>query len=186
MKTDFIQAVKDKDVLNVRFYLTNELALDPRGVNFHEMLAYAESNLDNLYVADNGIKIEQDLETWDDNFLSRVKTETERNFSRKKLDYYEQVAKQVLKDKAQQMEEADDDFQPSKSDTQKQQTNNWFENNKKLVCSGITIGGAVLTTIGLCVSKEDDIATFAKVAVTSLGIAGLVAGGYMLFKELKK
>ena len=167
MNADFKKAVENKDIINVRFFLTNELGIDPRGGSFHEMLAYAESKLDNLYVADNGKKIEQDPNTWDDTYLSKVKTEAERNFSREKLAYYEKVAKQVLKDKAKRKD-------------------HWFEKNKKkIVCSGITVGGAVLTTVGLCVSKDDDIATLTKVAITSLGIAGLVVGGYMLYKELK-
>ena len=186
MDVDFKKAIEDKDVINVRFYLTNELALDPRGVSFHEMLAYSESMLDNLYEADNGEKIEQNPETWDDTFLSKVKIETERNFSRKKLDYYEQVAKYVLKDKAKRKDEPEENCADQESNNIEQQVPNWFEKNKKIVCSGITIGGAVLTTLGLCVSKDDDIATLTKVAITTLGIAGLVAGGYMLYKELKK
>ena len=72
MDANFKKAVENKDIVNVRFSLTNKLALDPRGVSFHEMLAYAESKLDNLYEADNGKKIEQDSETWDDTFLSTV------------------------------------------------------------------------------------------------------------------
>ena len=185
MDANFKKAVENKDIVNVRFSLTNKLALDPRGVSFHEMLAYAESKLDNLYVADNGKKIEQDSETWDDTFLSKVKIETERNFSREKLAYYEKVAKYVLKDKAELMDKSDENSDDLESNNTEQRVPNWFEKNKKIVYSGITIGGAVVTTVGLCISKDDDIATLTKVAITSLGIAGLVVGGYMLYKELK-
>lgn len=177
MDTKFIKAIEAKDVINVRLYLTNELALDPRGESFHEMLYYAENKLDNLYEEDNGGVFEQDPSKWDDIFLSKVKIELEDNFSREKLALYERVAKQVLKDKARRLDESDANNGQKNCDSTSQQFDGWFENHKKEVYTGVTVGGAVLTTIGLCVSKA---------ALTTLGVVGLAVGGYMLYKETKK
>lgn len=177
MDTRYINAVEEKDLANVRYYLSNELALDPRGDSFHEMLIYAENKLDGLYEKDNGIVFEQDRSKWDDIFLSKVKIELEDNFSREKLVFYEIVAKHVLKEKARRLDESEANEPKEDGATEDQHFVNWFENHKKEVYTGVTVGGVALTTIGLCVSKA---------ALTTLGVVGLAAGGYMLYKETKK
>lgn len=178
MKDKFKKAVESGDLCDVRLFLSNELMLDPRGVSFHEMLSYAESQLSGLFMPDNGHRSEKDAALWDKDFLYQIKNELDDNFSREKLNYYEQVAKQVLKDKARQLdEEKIKQQQRSENQESEQQTENWFENHQKEVYAGITVGGVALTTIGLSVSK---------VALTILGVAGLVVGGYMLYTETKK
>lgn len=178
MKDKFKKAVESGDISDVRLFLSNELMLDPRGASFHEMLSYAESQLDGLFVPDNGHRSEKESALWDKDFLYQIKNELDDNFSREKLNYYEQVAKQVLKEKAEQLD-AEETRRGHQSDNQgsEQQADNWFEGHKKEVYTGVTVGGAVLTTIGLCVSK---------VALTTLGVVGLAVGGYMLYKETKK
>lgn len=178
MRKKFINAVSERDLVDVRLLLSNELMLDPRGASFHEMLSYAESRLEGLFVPDNGRRSEKDSAQWDKDFLYQIKNELDDNFSREKLNYYEQVAKQVLKEKAEQLD-AEETRRGHQSDNQgsEQQADNWFEGHKKEVYTGVTVGGAVLTTIGLCVSK---------VALTTLGVVGLAVGGYMLYKETKK
>ena len=143
------------------------------------MLSYAESQLDGLFVPDNGHRSEKEAVLWDKDFLYQIKNELDDNFSREKLNYYEQVAKQVLKEKARQLDEEEIKQQQHQSENQESehQTDNWFEGHKKEVYTGVTVGGAVLTTIGLCVSKA---------ALTTLGVVGLAFGGYMLYKETKK
>ena len=179
MKDKFKKAVENGDLSDVRLFLSNELMLDPRGASFHEMLAYAESQLNGLFVPDDGHRSEKDASLWDKDFLYQIKNELDDNFSREKLNYYEKVAKQVLKDKARQLHEEEVKQQQHQSENQKseQRIENWFEEHKKQVYTGVTVGGAVLTTIGLCVSK---------VALTTLGVVGIAVGGYMLYKETKK
>ena len=179
MKDKFKKAVENGDLSDVRLFLSNELMLDPRGASFHEMLAYAESQLNGLFVPDNGHRSEKDAALWDKDFLYQIKNELDDNFSREKLNYYEQVAKQVLKDKARQLHEEEVKQQQQRPENQEgeQQADNWFEGHKKEVYTGVTVGGAVLTAIGLCVSKA---------ALTTLGVVGLAVGGYMLYKETKK
>ena len=175
MDTSFIKAVKDKDIVCVRVFLTNELGHDPRGISFHEMLDFAERNLDDLFEIDNGKRSVKDIAEWDDFYLSRIKTEVENNFSREKLAYYETVAKRVLKDKARQMDETAKKTQSENNEKTAKTGSDWFEKNKKEVYAGTAIGGAIITTIGLCVSKT---------ALTILGAVGLMAGGYLLYKEM--
>lgn len=179
MKDKFKKAVESGDISEVRLFLSNELMLDPRGASFHEMLSYAERQMDNLFEPDNGQRSETDTALWDKDFLYQIKNELDDNFSREKLNYYEKVVKHVLKDKARQLDAEEVKQQQQRSENQEceQQTDNWFENHKKEVYTGVTVGGAVLTTIGLCVSKA---------ALTTLGVVGLAVGGYMLYKETKK
>ena len=177
MRKKFINAISDGDLVDVRLLLSNELMLDPRGDSFHEMLSYAESRLEGLFVPDNGRRSEKDSAQWDKDFLYQIKNELDDNFSREKLSYYEQVAKQVLKDKAQQLDEEEAKQQQPENREDEHFNENWFEEHKKEVYTGVTVGGAALTTIGLCVSKA---------ALTTLGVVGLAVGGYMLYKETKK
>lgn len=177
MKDKFKKAVENGDLSDVRLFLSNELMLDPRGASFHEMLSYAESKLGGLFEPDNGRRSEKDAALWDKDFLYQIKNELDDNFSREKLSYYEQVAKQVLKDKAQQLDEEEAKQQQPENRESERFNENWFEEHKKEVYTGVTIGGAVLATIGLCVSKA---------ALTTLGVVGLAVGGYMLYKETKK
>lgn len=180
MESKYVIAVESGNLSRVRLFLSNELMLDPRGNSFHEMLTFAESKMNDLYETDNGSRSEKDAALWDKDFLFQLKNELDRNFSREKLNYYEQVAKQVLIDKARQLDEEEakqQQQQQSENQKSEQQTENWFEDHQKEVYTGVTVGGAVLTTIGLCVSKA---------ALTTLGVVGLAVGGYMLYKETKK
>ena len=177
MKDKFKKAVESGDLCDVRLFLSNELMLDPRGESFHEMLSYAESRLEGLFIPDNGHRSEKDSKLWDKDFLYQIKNELDDNFSREKLNYYEQIAKQVLKDKAQQLDKEEAKQQRLENREGERFNENWFEEHKKEVYTGVTVGGAVLTTIGLCVSKA---------ALTTLGVVGLVVGGYMLYTETKK
>ena len=186
MEDKFKKAVENGELSDVRLFLSNELNLDPRGASFHEMLSYAESQLESLFEPDNGYRSEKDTAYWDKNFLYQLKNELEDNFSREKLNYYEQVAKHVLQDKARQMDE-EEAKQRKQSEDQEfgQQTENWIEHHKKEVYAGVTVGGALLTAIGICVSK-DTLTAFGKAALTTFGVVGLAVGGYMLYKEFSQ
>lgn len=177
MDAKFIKLVESNNISRVRYCLTDELLFDPRGKSFHEMLEYANSKMDNLFDVDNGKRSEKESSLWDLDYLYQVKNEVDKNFSREKLNYYEQVVKHVLKDKAQQLDDKETQQQQTENRGFEQQTENWIKDHKKGVYTGITVGGAVLTTIGLCVSKA---------ALTTLGVVGLAVGGYMLYKETKK
>ena len=205
MNSDFINAVESHDISMVRYALSDELLIDSRGNSFHEMLTFAESKMDILFDKDDGKKSEKDPSQWDKDFLFSVKNELDKNFSREKLAYYEKVAKQVLKDKARQLDEKEKEQTEPHDGSCEQRSENKPVSNKKIVYLGVTIGGALLTTIGLCISKDtfkdifstlfkdtfsttsiDTVAIVSKVAITTLGVAGIVIGGYQLYNEYKK
>lgn len=179
MKTKFTKAVENGDIENVRLFLSNELMLDPRGDSFHDMLNYATTRLNGLFVADDGNRSEKDPSEWDEDFMFKVKNELDMNFSREKLSYYEKVAKQVLKEKAQEMDAEDARSRNNNSESvnhnQQQTTEEPFD--RKKVYTGVTVGGAVLTIVGLCASST---------ITTILGACAAVGGGYMLYKEERK
>lgn len=201
MDTYFIESVESNNYRRVRYALSNELLIDPRGVVFHEMLAYAEGKMEGLFVKDDGNRSEKDPSQWDDNFLLTVKNELDKNFSREKLSYYEKVAKQVLTDKAHQLDEEEKEPTKPNDDNREQQSESRFAGHHKQVYLGVTIVGALLTIIGTCVPKDtfskmlkdtmsamskDTFSIISKVAITTLGVACIVIGGYQLYNEYKK
>lgn len=175
MKAKFIKAVNESDLLSVRISIANELMLDPRGKSFKEMLAYAESNLTNLYDKHDGASYSEETETWNESFLFTLKNDLDNNFSRERLALYEMVAKFVLREKAENLDREE-------LEVQRHYTNDSFETSgettynasKKHIYAGVAVGGAVAAVIGLCTSK---------VALTLLGAAGVAVGGYLLFKN---
>lgn len=179
MKAKFTKAVENGDIDSVRLFLSNELMLDPRGDSFHEMLNYAESRLEGLFVADDGNRSEKDPSEWNEDFMFKVKNELDMNFSREKLSYYESVTKQVLKDKAREMDAED----ARRRNTQTENANNNQHQtseepvDRKKVYTGVTVGGAVLTIVGLCASST---------ITTVVGACVAAGGGYMLYKKAKK
>ena len=176
MKAKFITAVEEGNLVRVRLFLSNELMLDPRGKTFNEMKTYAESRFGDLYEADNGIRYEMGAETWNQDFLFNLKNDLDSNFSRERLDLYENVAKIVLKDKADFLDQED------AKETESHQLGIYSDveynaSEKKRRYTRITAGSAVVALTGMC---------FSKAALTTLGIAGVVVGSVLLYKESKK
>ena len=178
MKQKYLKAIEENDVISVRIFLANELMLDPRGHSFKEMLELAEQKIPTLYELDNGNSYTQDSTTWDEAFLFNLKNDLDENFSREKLYFYETVAKVVLKEKAAQLDREETQQQRA-SFRQTDSSCNTASGckHKKTIYAGVTVGGLVLTATGLSLSK---------VALTSLGIAGVMIGGYLLYKESTK
>lgn len=191
MTPRFIDAVQTKKLVRVRFSLSNELMLDPRGKTFTEMLQYAESNLPLLYLDDDGKIYDEDSSKWNEDFLYDLKNDLDLNFSKEKLSLYEIVAKHVLKDKADKLEK--EEALSNKTVTRKS-----FVNNKKFVYSGITLTGAVLAIASLCTDKKElammlkdydiDKRTLDSILpiIGSFGILSFLCGGYLLYKSFKK
>ena len=171
MKAKFIKAVEGGDLVSVRLFISYELMLDPRGKSFLEMKNFAETKFSNLYDIDDAKSYSSVKTEWNEDFLFSIKNDLDRNFSKEKLAIYEEVAKYVLKDKAEQLnkEEASRSSSVNASRVQK--------NNKKKLYIGITVGGAAVAVTGLCLSR---------IALASLGFAGVVIGGILLYNDAKK
>lgn len=105
MKQKFIDAVETGNLISVRYSLSNELLLDPRGDSYREMKALAEQRLDNLYEPLDGTLDTKPLEDYGEAELMELKNALDANFSKERLHHYEQVVAIVLRDKAEKMEQ---------------------------------------------------------------------------------
>jgi len=176
MKAKFIKAVEGGDLVSVRLFIANELMLDPRGESFSEMKIFAEAKFSNLYDTDDA-KTYSTVETeWNEDLLFSIKNDLDSNFSKEKLAIYENVAKYVLKDKAEQLNK-EEASRSSRIDANTVNAGRTQKNNKKNLYIGITVGGAAVAVTGLCLSR---------IALASLGFAGVVIGGILLYNDTKK
>lgn len=178
MKVKFIKAVESGDLVSVRLFIANELMLDPRGKSFMEMKNFAEAKFDNLYNPDNAKSYSSVKTDWNEELLFSIKNDLDDNFSKEKLAVYESVAKYVLKDKAEELdkEEASRSARTTTTSNSENTGRTQRRNNKKLYTC-ITVGGAAIAVTGLCLSR---------VALASLGLAGVVIGGILLYNDAKK
>ena len=178
MKVKFIKAVENGDLVSVRLFIANELMLDPRGKSFTEMKNFAEAKFDNLYDPDNAKSYSSVKTDWNEELLFSIKNDLDDNFSKEKLAVYESVAKYVLKDKAEELdkEEASRSARTTTTSNSENTGRSQRRNNKNLYTC-ITVGGAAIAVTGLCLSR---------VALASLGLAGVVIGGILLYNDAKK
>ena len=178
MKVKFIKAVESGDLVSVRLFIANELMLDPRGKSFTEMKNFAEAKFDNLYDPDNAKSYSSVKTDWNEELLFSINNDLDDNFSKEKLAVYESVAKYVLKDKAEELdkEEASRSARTITTSNSENTGRTQRRNNKKLYTC-ITVGGAAIAVTGLCLSR---------VALASLGLAGVVIGGILLYNDAKK
>ena len=178
MKAKFIEAVESGDLVSVRLFITNELMLDPRGNSFSEMKSFAEAKLSNLYDADDKKSYPSNETEWNEKLMFSILNDLDNNYSKEKLASYEKVAKYVLKEKAEQLnkEEAARFARMNATSNNANATPTQKKSNKQLY-TGITICGAEIAVTGLCLSR---------MALASLGVAGLVVGGILLYNETKK
>lgn len=176
MKAKFIKAVEGGDLVSVRLFITNELMLDPRGKSFSEMKNFAETKFSNLYDIDDAKSYSSVKTEWTEDLLFSIKNDLDNNFSKEKLAIYENVAKYVLKDKAEQLNK-EETSRSSRIYTETVNTGIGQKNNNKKLYIGITVGGAAVAVTGLCLSR---------LALASLGFAGVVIGGLLLYNDTKK
>lgn len=178
MKAKFIKAVESEDIVSVRLFITNELMLDPRGKSFSEMKNFAEAKFSNLYDTDNAKSYSSVKTEWNEELLFSIKNDLDDNFSKEKLAVYENVAKYVLKDKAEELdkEEASRSARTNRTYNNENACRHQKTSKKKLYTS-ITVGGVAVAVTGLCLSR---------VALASLGFAGAVIGGILLYNDAKK
>ena len=208
MTTKFKNKVDAGDIIATRLMIANELMLDPRGYSFHEMLDFASSKLPDLYEAYDGKDIgTADESAWDENYLSRVKSELNYNFSKERLEYYETVAKVVLKAKAEKLEKAEPRrpkiptqsqprtpqptlYEPGQNrNTNRERSNantqNESSSSPNPAYVGIAAGSAAITALGFCIAPAAAKIVLASV-LASVGVAGVIVGGCLIYKDLKK
>ena len=163
MRTKFTKTVESNDLFGVRQALADEMLIDPRGNSFKEMLAYAEQHLPDL-----------DESEWTKDLLHNLKYDLSKNFSREKLTLFVKMAQYVLKDKAERLDQEEKEKLRTASD---QDTLEHSAGQHKGVYAGVAIAGITVAVTGICISK---------MAVTTLGLAGVVIGGVLYLKNNRK
>ena len=182
MKPKFKKAVDTGDLVSTRLYLANEMMLDPRGKSFVEMRNYAESVIPELYDVHDGSIFENNKELWNENLLFSIKNDLDSNFSRERLVYYFNLAKEVLKDTAANLDEEERKAAEIKNviiSTNSSTSTSSSQNKRsnKNIYQGVTIGGAALGVFGLILKNG---------VVATLGLAGVVIGAALLYNEHRK
>lgn len=182
MKPKFKKVVDAGDLVGTRLFLANEMLLDPRGKSFNEMRSYAETAFSNLYDVHDGGSFEQNKAAWNEDLLYNVKNNLDSNFSRERLDFYYNLAREVLKDKAAHLDDEDTKLAQRQAIAPTNQEEYIHpSDSKKKIHAGITIGGAALTVAGLLIEK-----TAIACVVSSLGFISMAVGGYLLYNDRKK
>lgn len=181
MKQDFIKAVADHDVAMVRLALANELLLDPRGVSFGEMLAYAQKRMPGLFEENKEANYSvPPQDEWDNSFLFTVKNDLDTNFSKEKLAFFETVVKVVAKEKINRLNEEDRRREEHARQTESNRTTAHEKRTYRRTnqtSNIVTVGGAVLTIIGICAGKT---------VLSIVGGAVLVGGVLLKLRDNKK
>ncbi len=178
MKAKFKKAIEEKDIISVRIFLSNELLLDPRGRSFNKMKTFAENNISDLYEPDDGRNYDTPISQWDKDFLFKVKNDLDTNFSEIQLSFYEKVAKEVLKEKAILLDEEEQKFKAKEQKSKEVKEIRY----KKKIYTGVTIAGVAVAGVAIAVADT----TLKKCILASLGLAGAVIGGVLLYKESQK
>lgn len=187
MNPKFIKLVEEGNLIRVRLSLSNELLLDPRGDSFLKMKSFAESQLPDLYEPDNGktyskLTDSKPTDEWDKDFLFQVKNDLDNNFSESLLSDYERVAKKVLKEKAAHLEQEEAAEAQPYSTYQEERVHNY-----RTVAYTTTAVGATVAIAGMSLSKSTLASLgLSRMFLCSLGLVGVVIGGVLLYKELKK
>lgn len=187
MNQEFIKAVEERKVRIVRMMLSNELLLDPRGNTFGEMLEYAKDKMENLFEPNEPARfdIPANKEEWTDEVVSKMKRDLNMNFSIEKLLLFAEMAKWSGRDKAQKLDEENPHGHATSSNLHNEKdkigtTKAPRTNKHNAVCrngSFVTVGGAILTIVGICAGKT---------LITILGGGMVVIGGVVLMTTRKK
>ena len=175
MRAKFTKKVQDNDLYGVRLSLADEMLIDPRGNDFKEMLAYAEKYLPGLYETDNGAEYPQNESDWTKDLLYNLKYDLSKNFSREKLVLFVKMAQFVLKDKATSLEQ--EEKEKVRTTSEQETSKSSLTQQKNIYVGVVAISGVAVAVTGICISK---------IAITTLGLAGVVIGGVLYLKNNRK
>jgi hypothetical protein len=162
MTKKFIDAIEAGNLISVRYSLSNELLLDPRGDSYREMKALAEERLDGLYEPLDGELPQKSVGEYTEQELMELKNELDANFSRERLALYEQVVAIVLREKAEQMV-AESGSHGSKTRKAKDDCN-WGTAAKIAGAAGVAAFGTAKFVVGTTATAAVAIGTGAALA----------------------
>lgn len=169
---EFKEAVESGDKTLVRVMLKNSMLNDVSLKSFGEELAYAESAVSDLYDEHDGESFDYDMTKWDKDLLDNQMVKLVRNFSHERIEYISSLIRHLYADKRAEM--ATEAFIEEHSNT-----------SQNVVGAGLVVGGtaAVIAGVALATGKAGMVA--GGVALGGIGAACIVAGGIILYKNLK-
>lgn len=104
IRSEFKEAVQNKDMLTVRLTLKNSMWRDPTFEQFNLLIAYAEKNLSNLYDNHDGELFPEDKSKWTFELLDLQLAICIDNFSRERLLFLRRLCRYLYTDKIKKIE----------------------------------------------------------------------------------
>lgn len=169
ISTEFTNAVKEKNIGLVRIMLRNSMLSDLTLREFNECVAYAESELPDLYDEHDGEEFTSDMSAWNKELLDDQTVSVIDNFSKERVAFLKKICRHVYADKAAVMDRT------AFIEEQKKL------NPKQMVGAGMVVGGAVAAAVGI--AKAGAIGTAATVGVAAAGLAVAAVGGVIIYKN---
>lgn len=178
MKPKFKKAVDAGDLVGVRISLASEMMLDPRGESFNEMRKYAEKELANLYEEHDGTIFDNNRENWSEKLLFSTRNALDDNFSKERLDFYAEIAKEVLKEKANQLQQ-EESIISTKQASQTASSGRYDKHklNMQPLSTCLAIGGLFVGGAGLVLGRG---------ILTAIGVISAAIGGYQIYNDNKE
>ena len=105
--TDFINAVRDKNVRRVRIMMKDSLIRDPSFAEFEEMSREAEKGLGTrtLYDRHDGENFSLNKSDWNKTYMNNQLVDLMSNFSRERLNHLKTVCSFIYADEIQNMKQ---------------------------------------------------------------------------------
>lgn len=154
---DFKEAVDSGDLLQVYIMLKDSMMLDTSMKLFNERLAYAESNLDNLFDEHDGEVFDENIDSWTEGYISTESVNLIDNFSKERIKFLQKMIQKVYG--------VEETHYESKSDE-------YSSDVIKYVGAGTAAVGAATTVVGIALIHP---------VVIGIGVTAAVVGGAVYY-----
>lgn len=159
---EFRQAVQNKDTRMVRIMLKDSLVVDPTFVEFKQMNALAESSIEDLYDKHDDDTLKYDTAQWTKDYMDDQMVQVVYNFSKERIDLLKKICRHLYGQRAGQIEK------------QRNTSSAKVEISKKKLGTGLVVGGAVATVVGIAAAET---------AIAATGVAIGVVGGILILND---
>lgn len=154
---EFREAVATGNKTLVRIILTDIMIVDPTMEQFDERLAFAKSNMSDLFDEHDGEVLKYDNKDWNESYLDDQKVVVVSNFSKERVELLRNMVRYIYRDKVKMIEDS-------------KQSKNTTTITRKQVGIGMTATGAVATAAGIFAHQGMLIAGGVVVAAVGVGL----------------
>lgn len=177
LNSEFIKAVAEKNINNVRSYIYTSFTVSPKSSEAEEMIKYAESKLkDLLYKKQDGQKLNREKLNWTENYYKQLLKDLMFNFSKERIDLLVEVRKHVFGTSHSSVKENTSSYQASNIRFNNNKNNGNSIDNKQIGTVVAGVGGVLL--VGGFIVKS--------FAVGAIGGAAIIVGGLLIIGENNK